>query len=134
MLERSDPGQLNQLLKSLECNAQVPSHLQDLFSRRGVIEPTFDERRRFVRRHFPSKVVLELSQTVPGVSRDHKFYCVLTKDMSRNSIAILHSEQLYPGERLLLWLPIGKLRCQVSRCRRHNSQCFETCAMFCCTD
>jgi hypothetical protein len=131
MLERNDPGQLTQLLKSLECKAQLPSHLLDLFSRRGVIEPRFSERRRFVRRHFPSKAVLELSQTVPGISRDHEFCCIFTKDMSRNSIAFLHSEQLYPGEKLLLWLPIGKLRCRVSRCCRHNSQCFEICAMIC---
>jgi hypothetical protein len=49
----------------------------------------------------------------------------VTLDISRSGIAFLHSEQLFPGERVSLWLPIGKRSYVVERCVEHNDSCFE---------
>lgn len=131
MLENDYQQSFASLMNSSECEVALPSQFQDMFARRGVVEPVYDERRRFVRRHFATRAVLELAQTIPTIVRAQKFCGVFTTDMSRSGIAFLHAEQLFPGEQLWLWLPTSKLPCRVARCRRHNSKCFEVGATFC---
>ena len=53
------------------------------------------------------------------------------KDISRAAVAILHSEQLYPGERLWLTVLDGVRRSTtVIRCRRIQADCYEVAAHF----
>ena len=47
---------------------------------------------------------------------------VVTSDVSRSGISFLHAKQLYPGERILLWLPTGKQSYVVERVRRAQRQ------------
>lgn len=90
-----------------------------------VALPVADARRRFVRAAFHRRVVLELQQTFPSVPREERNYVILTRDLSRSGIGFLHAEQLYPGERVRLWLPTGPVATEVTRCRRHDARCYE---------
>lgn len=130
MLDVSHDQQLSVLLASLECKVVLPPEWYDFFALSGPTPSFPDDRRRFVRYYYRTKGVLELLTTIPSIPREHQYYCIYTKDISRNGIGFLHVEQLYPGETHILWLADRRVRCTVVRCFRHNEQCFEIGATF----
>ena len=125
MLDDDYSRQLNKLLGACECDLAVPSEWQDRLTRRGVIQPIPGDRRKYVRHHFNGLAVLEYDETFSSIPREHTIARVVTRDVSRNGIAFLHSEQLFPGERVSLWLPTGERSYVVMRCIEHNDKCFE---------
>ncbi len=125
MLEDHYSSRLNQLLEACECDVAVPSEWQDRLTRRGVIQPIPGDRRKYIRHHFNGRGVLKYDETFPSIPREHTIKQVVTRDLSRGGMAFLHSEQLFPGERVSLWLPIGKRSYVVVRCIEHNDNCFE---------
>jgi hypothetical protein len=125
MLEDAYSRGLKKLLESCECDLAVPSEWLDRLTRRGVIQPIADDRRRYVRHHFCGQSVLEYDQTLTSIPREHTIAQVVTRDLSRSGIAFLHSDQLFPGEQVSLWLPGGKRSYIVERCVELNDHCFE---------
>ena len=125
MLEEDYSEILSKLLEACECDIAVPSEWQDHLTRRGVIQPIPDDRRKYIRHHFSGWGVLEYDETFSSIPREHTIARVATLDVSRNGIKFLYSEQLFPGERVSLWLPIGKRSYVVERCVEHNDSCFE---------
>ncbi len=125
MLEDNYLRRLNKLIEACECDLAVPSEWQDCLTRRGVIQPIPGDRRQYIRHHYNGRGVLEYDETFSSIPREHTFAQVATRDVSRGGIAFLHSEQLFPGERVSLWLPIGKRSYVVERCVEHNDSCFE---------
>ena len=125
MLDADYPRRLAELMAAAPCAIDPPDDWADIQSRRGAQQSRIDERRRFVRFWFPSRCLLELDQSIPAVPRTRQIHQAWTRDVSRGGISFLHSEQLYPGERLRLWLTSGRLDCIVHRCERHNLQCWE---------
>jgi hypothetical protein len=130
MLEKKFHTELTELLSQTPCHVRLPPEWQDYFARRGVLQPTVNDGRRFVRYCHRDKAILELEQTIVAVPREHGFHCVYTKDISRCGVSFLHDQQLYPGEKPHLWLPIGRTRCMVVWCQRHNEACFTVGASF----
>ena len=125
MLEDDYQRRLDQLLASCECDVAVPQQWQAQSSRRGVIAPIPGDRRRFVRHYFSAQVMLEYGQTFASIPRERTVCKVVTRDVSRDGIAFVNAEQLYPGERVTIWLPGGKRTYIVARCRAHGDDCFE---------
>ena len=125
MLEEDYSKLLNKLLETCECDLAVPRELQDRLTRRGVVPLTQDDQRQYIRHHFNGPGVLEYDETFSSIPREHTIAQVMTIDISRSGIAFLHSEQLFPGERVSLWLPVGKRSYVVERCVEHNDSCFE---------
>ncbi len=125
MLEDNYLRRLNKLLEACECDLAVPSEWRDHLTRRGVIQPIPGDRRKYIRHHFKGRGVLEYDETFSSIPREHTIAQVVTRDVSRSGIAFLHSEQLFPGERISLWLSIGKRSYVVERCVEHNDSCFE---------
>ena len=130
MLEENYFGQLADQLASAQCDINLPPELQDALTQRGIVEPVRDDLRRFVRHRFATEAVMELSHSPPQVPRPQSRLRVLTKDVSRNGVSFLHSQQMFPGETLVLWLRTGQFSCTVARCIRHNESCFEIGTMF----
>lgn len=130
MLDDNYHEQLKQLLLVTECPVQLPAQWSDFFDQKDNLQPYHSDKRRFVRRNFRSRCILDLEQSLPGVPREQKSYGVYSKDISRNGIAFLHSEQLFPGEKICVWLPTSKVRVTVARCRRHAEFCYEIGAKF----
>ena len=125
MLEDDYSRQLNRLLEACECDVAVPSEWQDRLNRRGVIPPIAGDRRSFVRHYFNVPAVLEYEQSLPAIPREHTITQVVTRDLAREGIGFFHSDQLFPGERISLWLSSGKRCYQVVRCIQHRDNCFE---------
>ena len=125
MLESDYQRNLDKLLAACELDVAVPGEWQESLSRRGVIPPIAGDRRRFVRHTFPCRAILEMRQTLPAIPRRHIIKQVLTRDLSREGIGFLTSQQLYPGERISLWLPRGKKDLTVVRCVEHAVDCYE---------
>jgi hypothetical protein len=130
MLEEDYRSTLNQLLEKLECHVQVPDKWDDFYDRRGPMPATSEDRRRFARLHCPGRAVLQMETTLPAIERGQQVHCVLTKDISRGGLSFLHTEQLFPEERIKLWLPIGKHDALIVRCQRRNENCYEIGAVF----
>jgi hypothetical protein len=125
MLEEDYSKHLSKLLDTCECDLAVPSEWKDRLAQQSVIDPIREERRKYVRHHFIHRAVLECDQTVPSIPREPTLTQVVTSNVSRQGIGFLHSEQLFPGEQITLWLPIGKLAYVVERCVEHNDNCYE---------
>ena len=124
MLEDAD-SRLKRLLESCECDVAVPSEWQERLARRGTIPSIPGDRRRYIRHRFGGRAIIEYDTTFPAIPRGRTLKQVVTRDLSRGGIAFLHSEQLFPGERISLLLPDGKREYVVVRCLEHNARCFE---------
>jgi hypothetical protein len=87
--------------------------------------PFATKRRAFQRFEFRAKAIFEFGPTLPTVPRTRDMVVVITADISRSGAAFLHSEQLYPGEAGVLWLPTGKVPCTIARCVKRGEKCYE---------
>jgi hypothetical protein len=125
MLEKDYSELLSRLLETCECDLAVPSEWEDRLARRGVIDAIQDDRRKHIRHRFTRRAVLEYDQTFSSITRERTLAQIVTSNVSRNGISFLHSEQLFPGERISLWLPIGLRTYVVQRCVEHSDNCFE---------
>jgi hypothetical protein len=125
MLDANRLKKLKAVLNALPCRVVVPSEWKDFFARRGPLASLGDEYRRFVRQHFPSRALLELTTSITAIPRADAQHVVLMKDLSRQGVAFLHVAQLFPGERVELTLPTGRIAYTVVRCLRHNHRCYE---------
>jgi hypothetical protein len=85
-----------------------------------------DENRRFPRFYVRGLGALESCQSLPGKPRTGAWHGVYTKDISREGVGFLHSEQLYPRERMRIVLTDGVPRLmEVIHCRRIQRRCYE---------
>jgi len=125
MLDANRLQKLKAMLDMLPCRVVLPSEWKDFFTRRGPLTSLGDEYRRFVRQHFPSRALLELATSIVAIPRASAQHVVLMKDISRQGVSFLHAAQLFPGERVELTLPTGRLLYTVVRCLRHNHRCYE---------
>lgn len=116
---------LAQRLAELPCEVKLPAKWADLFAREGHLPSLPGDRRRYVRKHRPGLAVLEISSSLPAVVREPQTASVLTKNVSRAGLSFLHTAPLYPEEQVLAWLPEGKRRLSITRCRRVGQECFE---------
>ncbi len=124
MLEDEYQRKLNFLLSKLSCEVQLPEAWDDYFSRTGICLPSFEEQRRYQRRHCRLEAILEMDQTLPSIEREHSLFAIYTRDVSCGSISFLHTAQLYPCEECLLWLPARKRSITVTQCTRYNEKCY----------
>jgi hypothetical protein len=125
MLDAVRLKEMTAALDALPCRVVLPPGWKDFYQRRGPQVWPGDNRRRYVRSHFPLRAVMELLGTLPAVPRSREEHVVLMKDISRGGAGFLHAAPLYPGERLRLWLPTGSLEYTVVRCARHHEACYE---------
>lgn len=125
MLETHGTDQLDEVFRSLPpSQVQVPEDLRDVFEKRGPVATSYDERRRFGRFHFGTRAVLEFSAAEKLVPREDARHRIYTRDLSRGGAAFLHSEQLFPGEKVVLWLQAGRMRAVVMHCLRKGPHCY----------
>jgi len=84
----------------IENAAPLIESMDDFFDRTGPIPASYDDVRRFPRFYFRScaEAVIHPLAKRPGATPAEKF--VLTCDISRTGLRLLHNEQLFPGQRL----------------------------------
>jgi hypothetical protein len=98
---------------------------QDFFSKNGPLPTTFDDARRFPRFYYRSQVAATI-HPLPGIEGASPLACnLLTRDLSRGGINLLHTQQLFPGQQIDLVLADGVLRSvEVVWCRRLAPRCW----------
>ena len=130
------PGddQLQKLIKlvgPLEFNLRLPVPPKEFFAARGAAQALQDDKRRFSRNCLRVVAALQHRPSLPALPRPVQWYKVVTCDISRNGIRLLHSVQLYPMEQFSLVLPDGNYRfVEVIHCRRLVDRCYEIGASF----
>jgi hypothetical protein len=130
MLENDYRTTLDRLLEKLDCAVQLPDKWFDFYDRRGPVPATSADRRRYARLHCPGQAALQVKTTLPAIDRGQQVHCILTKDISRGGLSFLHTEQLFPHEKVKLWLTIGEHDAMIVRCQRRNENCYEIGAVF----
>jgi hypothetical protein len=129
MLDRNDSQQpAERLIHSLPCRVQLPPKLQERFETSGIAPATPDDRRRFSRmrcRSTNNRAGLQRQPTFPALAREEAWSGVFLADISQTGMQVIHSDPLYPGERLKIALLNGKaVEVEVVRCRRLGELCF----------
>jgi hypothetical protein len=91
----------------------------EFFAKAGPLPLHWDDKRRFPRFYYRSRTQA-LVFPVCAVHELSAAACsVLTRDLSRNGVSVVHSEQLFPGQRIDLTLSDGQIRTMtVTWCRR----------------
>ena len=85
--------------------AELPSCVDlpaDFFDHSGAVGTHWDDTRQHPRFHLRAAAALEVEPSIPTLLRTPRRERVYVKDVSRTSVALLHGEQLYPGEHLRL--------------------------------
>ena len=113
MLEDNYSTAVNELLDNFDCDVAIPDNRDEYFTKQGMLPPVDEDRRRFARKHYRTKAILEIRPTLPWLSREQAIFAVYTRDISRAGISFLHTAQLYPGETCRLWLPDRRIRIDV---------------------
>lgn len=96
----------------------------DFFAKSGPLPTAFDEERRFPRFYYRAR--LQAAIYPLGVAGQPPVACsLLARDLSRGGMNLIHSEQVYPGQRIDVMLTDGSLRrLEVAWCRRLDNQCY----------
>lgn len=122
---------LSERLASCACEVELPPVWENYFRQSGAM-PTFDgDGRRFPRFYARRKAVIEHRQTLPAKPRASAWHAVYMKNISRQGLGFLHSEQLFPSEQMRIMLADDILReIEVIHCRRIQRSCYEIGAIF----
>ena len=126
MLEFRDQEQeLVSAVGPLKCALELPSSFEDDVRQTGPLPGAYSDRRRHPRFRFSVCAALRYRQTFPSLSRPDGWHKVFTKDLARGGLSFLHSEPLFPRERMQIVLPGQAERTiEVVSCVRVQKRCF----------
>lgn len=132
MLDSSNASRtVRQPSSELKCEIQLPPSWDRDRQRRGRLPTCENDLRRFPRFHYHVRAIMECQGGFPNYSRLQQSFVVCTANISRGGLAFLHSEELFPGEHVRIWLPGGlETELEVIRCRHLQERCFELGARF----
>ena len=126
-----DPQALNAWLAACDCEIDLPATWRNFFGESGAMPACAGDSRRFPRVYTRSKGALECRQSLPGRPRSGGWHGIFTKNVSRQGLGFLHSQQLFPCERMRILLADGVPRAiEVVCCRRIQPRCYEIGARF----
>jgi hypothetical protein len=119
-----------ELIAALPCEIDLPQNWADYFMRTGPLPRVQDDARRYPRFYLRTAAALSYRSTLPALPRSTKTERVYLKDISRSSVAFLHSKQLFPRERLeMLLADETHWFVSVVRCQRRQERCYEIAAL-----
>jgi hypothetical protein len=126
----SDEPDAAGLIAALPCAIELPENWGDYFSRSGPLPAVPDDARRFPRFYLRTEASLGYRSTLPALARPAGAHRIYLKDISRSSVAFIHSEQLFPRESFDMLLADGtRWLITVVRCVRRHDRCYEVAAM-----
>lgn len=121
-----DDAAFQKALSVLPFDIQVPRALLEGYQGSGPTKTTMSEQRRYVRFLHLTRGILRYSQTFPSIGRSSGLHSVLITNVSKCGVGLLNGEQLFPSERMNLWmLGRGVFPVTIARCRKINERCYE---------
>ncbi len=118
-----------ELIVLLPCEVELPENMADFFTRTGPVPAHPEDARRFPRFYLRTAAALRYRTTLPAMQRPEVAYRVYLKDISRSSVAFLHSEQLFPRECMeMLLADHTHWFVTVVRCQKRQERCYEIAA------
>lgn len=143
MLElRDESGRLRlaDAITKLQCEIELPESWNDFFDFSGMACSSAFDNRRAARWKNRALAGLLYRTTFPVLSRPEGWYPIYIKDLSRSGTAFVHSEQLYPLERMRILViddrssRLLRNNClrtvEVVWCKRVQGKCFEVGSRF----
>ena len=126
MLELGDQEQkLVESVGPLKSDLQLPEAWKERLHETGRLPGKYSDRRRHPRYHFHACAALEYRQTLPSLPRPAGWHKIYTNDLSRGGLSFLHSEPLFPRERMQIVLPgQGAKIIEVVWFARIDARCF----------
>lgn len=122
---------LSKCLTACICEIDLPVAWRNFFDESGAMPTCVGDTRRFPRFYARGKGALESRQSLPGKLRPVQWRGIYTKNVSREGLGFLHSEQLFPRERMRVLLADGVPReIEIACCRRIQRRCYEIGARF----
>jgi hypothetical protein len=119
-----------ELIGALPCTIELPDNWPDYFNRSGPMPTEPSDERRFPRFYLRCAAALNYRTTLPRLTRAPGAHRVYLKDISRSSVAFVHSEQLFPRESFEMLLVDGThWFVTVVRCVKRHERCYEVAAM-----
>ncbi len=130
MLEHDDrKDAAAQLIAALPCQVELPVEWRSNFEKHGWMPSSEGDSRRFPRvycRSERNRAALQCQTTLPHLKREPTWHSVYVTNISRDGMGLLHSEALYPREKLRLIMLTGTMvQLEVVSCRRVHARCFE---------
>jgi hypothetical protein len=118
-------------LTDLPC-CVLPQEGEDAFlAKSGPLPTDADDRRQFARFYYRRKAIVKTLPSLPKLAREETLVCVYVRDVSRLGVGFLYNQQLFPGERCLLYIPELGNRCvEVASCRRLEAGCYSIGSFF----
>jgi hypothetical protein len=96
----------------------------EFFAKAGPLPTAWDEARRHPRFYYRARVQAVV-HPFRGAPQPPVECCLLTRDLSRGGMNLIHTEQLFPGQRIDLTLLDGVQRTvEVCWCRRLAHRCY----------
>jgi hypothetical protein len=103
----------------------------EFFAKTGPLPLHWNDERRFPRFYYRSRLKAVLYPSKDQPDRQPTVCEVLLRDLSRGGISLLHTQQLFPHQRLDVTLADGKTRAvKVVWCRRMTERCYAVGAEF----
>jgi PilZ domain len=97
----------------------------EFFTKSGPLPTAWQEVRRFPRFYFRARVPAVIHPMSGGQGGEAVKCCLLARDLSRGGINLLHSVQLFPGQRIDIALNDAASRSvEVVWCRRLANNCY----------
>jgi hypothetical protein len=125
VLETIDYGQRQQLIAQAPCRVRLPADVAKLLGAMGGAVAQTNNSRAGVRYKTVRRAAIQLHGNLPAFPRHNSLVGAIVQDFSRESMGILYHEQLFPEERLRLWMSSLSVEAKVIRCRRRGPQCYE---------
>lgn len=143
MLDFKDKGDRQRLanaITKLNCEIELPKSWAGFFDESGLAGGDGGDNRRFPRWRNRVLAGLFCQSTFPALCRSEQWHPIYLKDVSQGGVALIHSAQLYPLERIRILLVDDHcslllrncyLRAaEVRWCRRIQAKCYEIGACF----
>ncbi|NOZ40159.1 MAG: hypothetical protein GXP24_08030 [Planctomycetes bacterium] len=120
MLGLSHATEINDLWDKIESKASLPTTPEEFFGKSGL--KALEEHRAFVRHYLRCQGILQ---------RERETHAIYMKDCSRVGMGLISPVQLFPRERIQIWMkPQRNYTLEVIRCRRIRVNCYECGTIF----
>lgn len=122
MLGLRNADKIAELWDATESTAILPTSAEEFFAATGPVRERTNSRRAHERHHLRCRAIVKC---------DCLAHAVYLQDCSRMGIGLLSPVQLFPRQRIQLWMDDQRsYQLEIARCRRLGPKCYECGTVF----